>query len=66
VDGRPIASSLSQGLTQVNKVAVSLWPIVFAAVAAQALRMYASYKIERGLRLMVRIALSETGMVDLL
>jgi hypothetical protein len=47
-------SSLGKAITQGNRVAVSLWPIVYAAIAAQVLRMYASYKVERGLRLMVR------------
>jgi hypothetical protein len=52
VTGKPANLSLGKGITQANKVAVSLWPIVYAAIAAQALRMYASYKVERGLRLM--------------
>ncbi|RDW92631.1 hypothetical protein BP5796_02025 [Coleophoma crateriformis] len=50
--GKPEASSLGQGITRANKVAVSLWPIAFAAIAAQALRMYASWKVESGLQLM--------------
>lgn len=47
VNGQPISSSLGVGVTQANRVAVSIWPIAFAALAAQALRMYASYKVER-------------------
>jgi hypothetical protein len=59
VDGKPISSSLGQGITQANQVAVSIWPIVFAALAAQALRMYASWKVERGIRMLVRVTLDE-------
>ncbi|PMD30216.1 hypothetical protein L207DRAFT_641787 [Hyaloscypha variabilis F] len=52
VTGESENSSLGKAITQGNRVAVSLWPIVYAAIAAQVLRMYASYKVERGLRLM--------------
>jgi hypothetical protein len=41
------------GLAQAIKVAVSAWPIIFAAIAAQSLRTIAAYKVERGVRLMV-------------
>lgn len=47
--GGPFGSALAQAI----KVAVSTWPIVFAAIAAQSLRTIASYKVERGIRLMV-------------
>jgi hypothetical protein len=35
------------------QVAVSVWPVTFAAIVAQSLRTYATYKVERGIRLMV-------------
>lgn len=34
------------------KVAISAWPIVFAAVVAQCFKAYATFKVERGIRLM--------------
>ncbi|CAK7212230.1 hypothetical protein SBRCBS47491_001387 [Sporothrix bragantina] len=34
------------------KIAVSAWPIVFAAVVAQCFKTYATYKVERGIKLM--------------
>jgi hypothetical protein len=34
------------------KVGVSAWPIVFAAVVAQAFKSYATFRVERGIRLM--------------
>jgi len=40
-------------LTNAIKVAASAWPIVFAAVVAQSLKMYAAYKVERGIQLVV-------------
>lgn len=40
-------------LTQVITVAASVWPIVFAAIVAQSLKMYAAYRVERGIRLVV-------------
>ncbi|KAH8660203.1 hypothetical protein BX600DRAFT_438418 [Xylariales sp. PMI_506] len=39
-------------MEQAIKVAVSAWPIVFAAVVAQCLKTWASYRVERGIRLM--------------
>lgn len=40
-------------LSQAITVAASAWPIVFAAVVAQSLKMYAAYRVERGIKLMV-------------
>lgn len=34
------------------KIAVSAWPIVFAAVVAQVFKAWATYKVERGIKLM--------------
>ncbi|MCJ1436025.1 hypothetical protein MMC27_005403 [Xylographa pallens] len=50
--GRRSPSTMGTAVSEANKIAVSLWPIVFAAILAQSLRMLASYKVERGLRLM--------------
>lgn len=44
-------------LSEATKVAISTWPIVFAALAAQALRTFASYMVERGIRLMVSLSI---------
>ncbi|GAM91198.1 hypothetical protein ANO11243_092450 [Dothideomycetidae sp. 11243] len=38
-------------LQQATKVAVSMWPIVFAAIMAQTLRAYGAWKVERGIPL---------------
>ena len=40
-------------LNQAITVAASAWPIVFAAIVAQSLKMYAAYKVERGIKLVV-------------
>lgn len=34
------------------KIAITVWPIVFAAVTAQAFKTWAAYKVERGIKLM--------------
>jgi hypothetical protein len=44
---------LGAGIDQAITVAVSIWPIIFAAIVAQSLRAYATYRVERGVRLMV-------------
>lgn len=48
-DWQPKKDSLSQAIT----VAASAWPIVFAAVVAQSLKMYAAHQVERGIKLVV-------------
>ncbi|MCJ1477820.1 hypothetical protein MMC13_006493 [Lambiella insularis] len=50
--GKPANTRMGTSISEANKIAVSLWPIVFAAILAQSLKMFASYKVERGLRLM--------------
>ncbi|MCJ1377999.1 hypothetical protein MMC17_001095 [Xylographa soralifera] len=52
VNGRSEDSKLGAGVVEAVQVGVSIWPIVFAAIVAQSLKMLASYKVERGLRLM--------------
>jgi hypothetical protein len=37
---------------QIIKVGISAWPIVFAAVVAQVFKAYATWKVERGIKLM--------------
>ncbi|KAB5518905.1 hypothetical protein GE09DRAFT_506976 [Coniochaeta sp. 2T2.1] len=39
-------------LQDIIKVAISAWPIVFAAVVAQVFKAWATYKVERGIKLM--------------
>jgi hypothetical protein len=52
-DKKPYDSSLGSGTSQALTVAISVWPIIFAAIVAQSLRAYATYRVERGVRLMV-------------
>ncbi|MCJ1378279.1 hypothetical protein MMC17_001376 [Xylographa soralifera] len=52
VKGQPANSGLGAGIAQARTIGASLWPIAFAAILAQTLKMYASYKVERGMRLM--------------
>ena len=56
VRGRVVGDVLAVRIQKVNKIAVSIWPILFAAVVAQSLRMFAAYKVERGIRLIVSIS----------
>jgi hypothetical protein len=49
--GKSVASSWGS-LQDAIKVAVSAWPIVFAAVTAQVFKAWATYKVERGIKLM--------------
>ncbi|KUJ11328.1 uncharacterized protein LY89DRAFT_242512 [Mollisia scopiformis] len=51
-DGQPVGDSLGDGTNQALSVAISVWPIIFAAIVAQSLRAYATYRVERGVRLM--------------
>ncbi|MCJ1383335.1 hypothetical protein MMC17_006448 [Xylographa soralifera] len=52
LNGKDSSSFMGSAMTEAIKISVTLWPIIFAAIAAQSLKMFASYKIERGLRLM--------------
>ena len=47
-----------QVISHATKAAITTWPIVFAAILAQTLRAIATYQVERGIRLIVRIKLS--------
>ncbi|OIW25465.1 hypothetical protein CONLIGDRAFT_648490 [Coniochaeta ligniaria NRRL 30616] len=51
MNGKSITSSWGS-LQDVIKVAISAWPIVFAAVVAQVFKAWATYKVERGIKLM--------------
>ncbi|KAH8902051.1 hypothetical protein BR93DRAFT_362954 [Coniochaeta sp. PMI_546] len=51
MNGKSVASRWGV-LQDVIKVAVSAWPIVFAAVVAQVFKAWATYKVERGIKLM--------------
>jgi hypothetical protein len=53
IDGKPSQSREAIAIQNALQVAVSVWPVTFAAIVAQSLRTYATYKVERGLRLMV-------------
>lgn len=57
-------SGLGHAVVEIDKIAVSLWPILFAAVVAQSLRMYAAWQVERGILLIV--SLSRSGVILLL
>jgi len=41
-------------LMEANKICISIWPILFGAIVAQSFRMYAAWKVERGMKLVVR------------
>jgi hypothetical protein len=48
------ASVLGRHIQQANKICVSMWPILFGAIVAQSLRIWAAYKVEKkGIELMV-------------
>ncbi len=51
MDGKQTTSHWS-AVASALKVAVSAWPIVFAAVVAQCFKTFATYKVERGIKLM--------------
>jgi hypothetical protein len=53
IDGEPSQSMEAMAIQNALQVAVSVWPVTFAAIVAQSLRTYATYKVERGIRLMV-------------
>ncbi|MCJ1393765.1 hypothetical protein MMC18_006641 [Xylographa bjoerkii] len=50
--GAPVGSSIGSNVHVAIPFAVTAWPIIFAAIAAQSLKILATYKVERGLRLM--------------
>ncbi|OIW29791.1 hypothetical protein CONLIGDRAFT_345385 [Coniochaeta ligniaria NRRL 30616] len=51
MNGKLVESSWSK-MENPIKVAISAWPIVFAAVVAQCFKAYATFKVERGIKLM--------------
>lgn len=51
MNGKRVASSWKP-MPDIIKVAISAWPIVFAAVVAQVFKAYATWKVERGIKLM--------------
>jgi hypothetical protein len=51
MNGKATTSSWSR-MEDAIKIAVSAWPIVFAAVVAQCFKAWATYKVERGIKLM--------------
>ena len=54
VAGKPSDSYVGLAVQQANNIAASVWPIAFAAIVSQSLRAFASFRAERGLKLMVR------------
>jgi hypothetical protein len=54
LDGAPASSWGVNAVEQAIKIAVTSWPIFFAAIVAQSLKALATYRVERGIRLMVR------------
>jgi hypothetical protein len=48
-------SGRGEAIRIANKAGITMWPIVFAAIVAQTLKALATYRVERGIRLMVRI-----------
>lgn len=55
LNGTSVGSSRGSMTQQAIKIAVTAWPIIFAAILAQSLKAYATYKVERkeGIQLMV-------------
>lgn len=53
IDGQPANSFDGAAVQQAIKVAVSIWPIVFAAIIAHSLHALASFRSERGVKLIV-------------
>ena len=51
MDGKSASSGWSIIRTPI-KIAISAWPIVFAAVVAQAFKTWATFRVERGVKLM--------------
>jgi hypothetical protein len=51
MNGKLVGSSWSK-MEDPIKIAVSAWPIVFAAVVAQCFKAWATFKVERGIKLM--------------
>lgn len=58
-------TTLGTRLKQVNKICVSMWPILFGAIVAQAFKMYAAWKVERGIKLIVSSITGETRFLQL-
>ncbi|KAK0743996.1 hypothetical protein B0T18DRAFT_448539 [Schizothecium vesticola] len=51
MNGKSVDSSWGKMIDPI-KIAITVWPIVFAAVAAQGFKTWAAYKVERGVKLM--------------
>ncbi|KAK0649541.1 hypothetical protein B0T16DRAFT_456949 [Cercophora newfieldiana] len=51
MDGKSTSSGWSMIVDPI-KIAISAWPIVFAAVTAQGFKTWATFKVERGVKLM--------------
>jgi hypothetical protein len=49
---------MSATIKYATKAAITAWPIVFAAILAQTLKAFATFQVERGIRLMVRIKIT--------
>lgn len=49
-------------LQEANKICVSMWPILFGAIVAQSFKMYAAWKVERGIRLVVCVTVDANGL----
>jgi hypothetical protein len=52
-NGMEFSSPYVQGLEQAHKIALTAWPIFFAAIVAQSLKAFATFRVERGIRLRV-------------
>ena len=52
---------MSATIKYATNAAITAWPIVFAAILAQTLKAFATFQVERGIRLMVRIKITRCG-----
>jgi hypothetical protein len=62
VAGSPRGNMTQQAI----KVAVTAWPIIYAAIVAQSLKAFATYRVERGIRLMVQHLFGRTSPLRLI
>src|SRR3569833_3342717 len=56
-DNKPATNSHWAVMPEVIKVATTAWPIIFAAVIAQLLKTWATYRVERGMKFLVLVLL---------
>lgn len=51
--GQPQDAKFPQDVLAAKTIAITIWPIMFAAIATQSLKAYGTFQAERGIKLMV-------------